>query len=79
MQFCIKVVVYQSENDDIPQKPENLRFAPIIILFILHFAFLIDIIDNIITISPHNVNRTSAKGSAVYWSRDFSLYHVTMK
>ena len=28
----------QSENDDIPQEPENLRFAPIIIFFI-YFAF----------------------------------------
>ena len=39
MQFCIKVVVLnrsyqqirnQSEKDDIPQKPENLRFADFI-------------------------------------------------
>ena len=38
IQFCIKVVVLnhiqqirnQSENDDIHQEPENLRFAPII-------------------------------------------------
>ena len=59
MQFCIKVVVLnrsystntQSENDDIPQEPENLRFAPIII-FIFYFSFLVDIIDNIITYSP---------------------------
>ena len=43
MQFCIKVVVLnhiqqirnQSENDDNPQEPENLRFAPI--FFFLHF------------------------------------------
>ena len=37
MQFCLKVVVLnksnstkrnQSKNDDIPQEPENLRFAP---------------------------------------------------
>ena len=28
----------QSEKDYIPQEPENLRFAPIII-FYLHFAF----------------------------------------
>ena len=38
----IKQIIFnkrnQSENDDIPQKPENLRFAPVII-----------IIDNIIT------------------------------
>ena len=38
----IKQIIFnkrnQSENDDIPQKPENLRFAPVLI-----------IIDNIIT------------------------------
>ena len=27
--------------------------------------------------SPNYVTRTSANGSAVYWSCDFSLYHVT--
>ena len=27
--------------------------------------------------SPYYVTRTSANGSAVYWSCDFSLYHVT--
>ena len=51
MQFCINVVVLtdhiqqirnQSENDNIPQYPENLRLAPIVIFF----AFLIDIIYN---------------------------------
>ena len=41
MKFCIKVVWFKqmifskyakkSENDYIPQKPENLRFAPIMI------------------------------------------------
>ena len=79
MQFCIKVVLLnrsyltngnQYENDNIPQKPENLRFSPIIIFFL---AFLIDIIDNIITYSPyspHYVTRTSANGSAVSLSLD---------
>ena len=42
MQFCIKVVVLnrsystngnQYENDNIPQKPENLRVSPIIFFF----------------------------------------------
>ena len=42
----------QSENDDIPQEPENLRFAPIIFFY---FAFLIDMIDNIITYSPYSL------------------------
>ena len=37
----------QSENDNIPEEPENLRFATVIILQ-FNFAFLIDIIDNII-------------------------------
>ena len=41
----IQQIRKQSENDYIPQKPENLRFAPIIFFY---FAFLIDIIDNII-------------------------------
>ena len=53
-------------------------FDPIII-----FLFLKDIISNVITYSPfgpYYVTRTSANGSAVYWSqwsRDFRLYHVT--
>ena len=37
----------QSENDYIPQEPENLKLAPVIIFF--YFAFLIDIIDYIST------------------------------
>jgi len=38
----------QSENEDIPEKPNcNLGFFPIIILWFL-FLLLIDIIDNII-------------------------------
>jgi len=41
----------QSENDDIPQEPENLRFAPFII-YNFYFAFLIDIVDKIIVYSP---------------------------
>ena len=76
--FNIQQICNQSENDDISQEPENLRLAPIIIFFILHFAFLIDIIDNIITYILYYVTRTSANSSAVYWSRDFRLYHVTM-
>ena len=47
----IQQIRNQSEDNDIPQEPENLRFAPII-MFILDFGFLIDIIDNIITHSP---------------------------
>ena len=71
MQFCIKVVVLtdhiqqirnQSENDDIPQEPKNLRFAPNII-FKFYLAFLIDIINNIITFSPYHVTRTQANSS----------------
>ena len=52
-----------------PQEPENLRFAPVIFFF----AFVIDIIDNIITYSLYSlyyVTKTSANGSAVCWSRD---------
>ena len=77
MQFCIKVVVLnhiqqirnQSENDDNPQEPENLRFAPIIFFFI---------IANIITyspVSPYYVTRTSANGSAVSLSRETDGHH----
>ena len=58
MQFCIKVVVSNRSTNTqpilkfyLPDEPENLRFAPII-MFILDFGFLIDIIDNIITYSP---------------------------
>ena len=65
-------------NDDIPQKSENLRFAPE--SFNFYFAFLIDIIDDIITYSPdtqYYVTITSANDSAIFWSRDFRLYHMT--
>ena len=44
------------------------RFAPVII-FNFYLAFLIDIIDNIITYSLYYVTKTSANSSAVYWSR----------
>ena len=74
IKFCIHFVVLtdhiqqicnQSENYYIPQEPENLRFAPVIKLN-SYFAFLIDIIDNIITYySPYYVTRTSTNGSAV--------------
>ena len=56
----------QSENDYIPQEPENPRFANIIFFILL----LVDTIDNIIIFSPYipyYVTRTSANGSAVYW------------
>ena len=46
------------------------------------FAFLIDIIDNIITYNPYSlyyVTRTSANGSAVSLSRDTDGNHVTSK
>jgi len=45
-----------------------------------YFAFLFDIIYNIITYSPYSpyfVTRPSSNGSALYWSRDFRLYDVT--
>ena len=59
----------------------NLRISGLLLLysFNFYFAFLIDIIDNIITFNPYcpyYVTRTSANGSAVYLSRDFRLYHV---
>jgi len=56
----------------------SLRISGLLLFFF--FAFLIDINDKIITYSPYcpyYVTRTSANGSAVYWSRDFHLYHVT--
>ena len=81
MQFCVKVVLLnssysiqigeQSENDNIPQEPENLRFVPVINFF--YFAFLIVIIDNIITYNPYSpyyVTKTLANGSAVSLPRD---------
>ena len=73
----IQQISNQSEKNDIPQEPENLRFAPVIIFY--YWAFLIYIIDNIITYcpnSPYYVTRTTANGSAVKWSLDFRLYHV---
>ena len=74
----IPQICNQSENEVTPQKPVNLRFAPLLFFF----AFFIDIIDDIITYSPPSPNYvtiTLANGSAVYWSRYFSLYHVTSK
>ena len=80
MRFCITFVVLnrpystirnQSEIDNIPQKPENLRFAPFII-FNFYFAFLICTIDNTITYSlssPYYVTKTSTNSSAVSLSR----------
>ena len=56
MRFCIRFVVSnrsylqirnQYENNDIPEEPEKLKFAPII-FELNNFSFLIDIIDNII-------------------------------
>ena len=71
--FNIQQICNQSENDDIPQKRKNLRFA-------FYLYFLIDIIDNIITYSPYSpyyVTRTSANGSAASLSRDTDKNHVT--
>ena len=55
-------------------EPENLRVAAIII-FNIYFAFLINIIDNILLhillIVRITSPGTSANGSAVYWSHDF--------
>ena len=62
-QIIFNQIRNQSENDDIPQKPENLRFAHVIIFIFFYFAFIIGIIDNIITYStyiPYYVTRTSA-------------------
>ena len=46
----------------------SLRLSGLLLLFL--FCILIDIFDNIITYSPNHVNRTSANGSGIYWSRD---------
>ena len=46
------------------------------LLLYFFFAFLIDLIDNIISFSPYSpyyVTRTSANGKVVYWSRDFRI------
>ncbi len=62
---------HQSKKDNIRHEPENLKFAYNLI-FCLNLAFLIDIIDTIITFSPYSLNdvkRTSADDNAVYWSR----------
>jgi len=59
-----------------PNRSKNLRFANII--FIFYFAFLIDIIDNIITYSPYYVTITSANDSAVsLWYRRKSCDQYT--
>ena len=46
----------------------SLRLSGLLLLFL--FCILIDIFDNIIAYSPNHVNRTSANGSGIYWSRD---------
>ena len=46
------------------------------------FCIFNDIINYIITYGTYSlfyVTRTSANDSAVYWSRDCRLYHVTTK
>ena len=60
----------------------NLRISglPLLSFFNFYFAFLIEIIDNIITYSsysPNYVTRTLANGSAVLLSRDTYGIHVT--
>ena len=64
--YCYKTVSKSYENSN-----KYIQFCikqnPEYYIFIL---LLIDIIDNIMT-------STSANGSAVYWSRDLRLYHVT--
>ena len=49
-----------SKNDYIPQEPDNLSFSPIIVVY---FAFLIDIIDNIITYCPYSPITSMIVGS----------------
>ena len=79
MQFCIKVVVLNRSYSTNPQPRRESQICSYYNFF--YFAFLIDIIDNIITYSPYSpyyIIKSSANGSAVYWSHDFRLYHVTM-
>ena len=69
----IQQIRNQSKYDYIPQEPENLRFAPVIVFLHFHFAFLKDIIDNNTMhglYSPYYVTRTSTNDRAVYWSHD---------
>ena len=52
--FSIKQIIFNTTNlkQWYPmQEPENLRFAPILIFLKFYFAFLIDIIESIITYS----------------------------
>ena len=41
----------QSENDEIQQKPANLKFS---VNFNFYFEFLTDMIEEIITLSPYS-------------------------
>ena len=83
IQFCIKVVVlnrsYSTNTQPIWKRrdPTGAQESQVCSYYNL-FAIFIDIIENIITYSPNYVTRTSANGSAVYWSRDFRLYYVTI-
>ena len=58
----------QSENDYIPHKGAWKSLVCPYYNFLIYFAFLIDIIDNIITYSsysPYYVTRTSTNGNAM--------------
>ena len=56
----------QSENDDIPEEPENLGFASFLFEF-NNFSFLINMIDNIIYKSE-SCDQNSNNGSKVLLS-----------
>ena len=80
----IKQIIFNkyATNQKTTISHRSLRISGLLLLYFLFiFCILIDKIDNIITFStysPYYVTRTSANGSAVYWSRDFRLYHGTM-
>ena len=56
----------QSENDDIPEEPENLGFASFLFEF-NNFSFLINMIDNIIY-NSESCDQNSNNGSKVLLS-----------
>ena len=73
----IKQIIFNkyATNLKIAISHRSLRISDLFLLklFNFHFAFLIDIIANIITYSlysPYYVTRTSTNGSAVYWTCD---------
>ena len=68
IKYCIKIVglnrSYSTNTQpivDIPEEPDNLRFAPIAIFEFNNFSFIINIFDNIILYEERSRNDRKLK------------------